>query len=256
MRNPTANSKNCLACFERRGRKCSPEKNYRWRTAWEVAQMEISDSIIEGFLVRDGWKYEKIEPGLWVTHLKTADASFDIYLELSKEFLQLLLPLVEEVNPQCAPRLWKHLLHLNYSLNSVRIGLNRREEVFLILEIPTQDLDFLKFQKAINLLSVTANDNYPEVIELARNFNAPSRFESGAQPSAPIILEPAPAASGAPPPGSLEYETPVFELEGGPEGEESPFRGMFPQAPTSEEVEREDGQSIFKRLFGKNFPGI
>ena len=84
-------------------------------------------------------------------------------------------------DPECERRLYRHLLRLNYEINMAKFTVDPDGDITLTVELPTENLDYSEFADAINALSYYADEHYLEILNLAQDPTARSRFEPEAE---------------------------------------------------------------------------
>jgi hypothetical protein len=145
--------------------------------------VDLQESTIEGYFANIGWTFEKIDQGLWILKYKGGAKDYDIFVELTPQYLVLVVPILERVREGCKEKLWYHLLRLNYMTNIVRFGLNKRDEVLLTLELPIGSISYQEFQKGVQHLCTIVDDAFPEILFLSQKIDALSSFVRESQAS-------------------------------------------------------------------------
>jgi hypothetical protein len=138
--------------------------------------LDLQETTIEGYFNNIGWAFEKIDQGLWILKYKGGAKDYDIFVELTPQYLVLVVPILERVREGCKEKLWYHMLRLNYMTNIVRFGLNKRDEVLLTLEIPVGTISYQEFQKGVQHLCTIVDDAFPEILFLSQKLDATSSF--------------------------------------------------------------------------------
>ncbi|MDQ7823056.1 MAG: hypothetical protein RDV48_09710 [Candidatus Eremiobacteraeota bacterium] len=144
--------------------------------------LDIQESTIEGYYKHLGLEFERMDQGLWLAKYKGSAKDYDMYVELTPQFLVLVIPVIERVRDVCREKLWYHLLRLNYLSNQVRFGLNKRDEVLISIEIPARYLSFDEFKNAFSYIGNLVDDSYPELIYLSQKADALSSFMKPPEP--------------------------------------------------------------------------
>lgn len=141
-----------------------------------IEAVNIQESTIEGYFSTIGWPFERADQGLWMVKYKGGAKDYDFIVELTQAFLVIVVPIIDRVREGCREKLWYHILRLNYQINQVRFGLNKRNEVLLTLEIPTKIISYEEFKNGVQYLCNLVDDAYPEILFLSQKLEAVSSF--------------------------------------------------------------------------------
>ena len=141
---------------------------------------EVKPQTVEKFFGEYGWSFETIGDGVWRTGFKGENGFFTIYMRLTDAWLYMTIsPFVP------APELEKTrvhtmeaMLHFNREMNLAKFVLDEDEDVTLTVELPVSALRYEVFAEGLTALAYYADDIYLDMLELAEDVNAVSRFRS------------------------------------------------------------------------------
>jgi hypothetical protein len=144
------------------------------------AVTEVNAQTIERFFAKYQWSFETISDGVWRTGFKGESGFFTIYMRLTDTWLYMTIsPFVP------APQLEKARIHtmeamlnFNREMNLAKFVLDEDEDVTLTVELPISALRYEVFSEGLTALAYYADDIYPDMLELAQDANAVSRFRS------------------------------------------------------------------------------
>jgi hypothetical protein len=161
-----------------------PEPSFNIPGGIPPEAVDIHEETVEGYFNNLGWQFEKIDQGLWILKFKGGAKDYDIFVEVTSQFLIMVVAVLERVRDTCKEKLWYHLLRTNYLTTQLRFGLNKRDEVLLTLEMPVSLISYLEFQKGLQYLCNTVDDAYPELLYLSQKTDALSSFlkDAGGSP--------------------------------------------------------------------------
>jgi hypothetical protein len=133
--------------------------------------MTISPETIEEYFERYEWSYTRSSEDTWITGVRTAVSSFRIFVRVSEHWVYFVInPFV--VGPSEAEsrlRLYYHILRYNLDMNMAKFGLDSDGDVFLAVELPTENFDYSHFADALNGISHHAERLYSDIFNLAHN---------------------------------------------------------------------------------------
>ncbi len=142
--------------------------------------MAISAEAIEDYFRQYGWSFHATEEeNTWRTGFRGDVSTFSIYVRLTDNWIYFtIVPFVVAAkNEICQRKLYQHLMRLNQEMNMAKFTIDSDKDVVLTVELPGQNLQYTEFADALGALSYYADDNYVEVLNLAHDFNAVSRFQ-------------------------------------------------------------------------------
>jgi hypothetical protein len=138
--------------------------------------------MVESYFAQYGWKFSRNEEmGVWQTGFRGDVASFSISVRITEWWIYFLVNpfVVGPKNQDYRLRLYTHILRLNQDLNVAKFYLNSDYDVVLTVELPygsAQALQYGEFEDALNLMCHYCDEYYLEVLKLATEPNAPSRY--------------------------------------------------------------------------------
>lgn len=141
-----------------------------------LSEIDIRESTVEGYMKSMNLPFEKADDGLWVLKYEGGAKDYEMFVELSSQELRLVMPVLERVRDACREKVWYHLLRLNYTTDNLSFGLNKRDEVFMVVEIPIRYISYEDFKRAFTYICTMMDEVYPELLFLAQKPSAVSTF--------------------------------------------------------------------------------
>lgn len=146
--------------------------------------------LIEGYLKQYGWNFNRTDQmGKWITMIRSEVSLHELIIVVNEWWILFIInPFV--VGPKdevCQRRLYKHLLCLNPDYCGMKYSLTLEGDVLISVEMPYDTPDFFQYQEftqALDVIFYHCNKHYPELIQLAVNPNAPSRYLDPPPPKA------------------------------------------------------------------------
>lgn len=138
--------------------------------------------MVEGYFTQYGWKFNHgDETGVWQTGFRGDVASFSIIVRITEWWIYFLVNpfVVGPKNPDNKMRFYTHLLRLNQDVNVAKFYLDRDNDIVLTVELPcdnAQTFQYGEFEDALNLMCHYCDEYYLEILKLATEPNAPSRY--------------------------------------------------------------------------------
>src|SRR5262245_12446280 len=133
----------------------------------------VTGRIVEEFLAKDGWPFERIDEHTWRSGFRGEVNSFRFFVRLTDNWIFFtIVPFV--VAPRSDERaldLYGHLLRLNREMNMAKFAIDDDADVVLTVELPIESLDESEFKDALDALSYYADKHYLEVLNLAQQGN-------------------------------------------------------------------------------------
>jgi hypothetical protein len=133
--------------------------------------MSINPEIIEEYFKRYEWSYNRTSDNTWVTGVRTTVSSFRIFIRLTEHWVYFVINpyVVTPIDLDTRLRFYYHVLRLNLDMNMAKFGLDSDGDLFLAIELPTENFQYSHFADALNGLSHHAERLYSEVFNLAHN---------------------------------------------------------------------------------------
>lgn len=133
--------------------------------------MSINPEIIEEYFKRYEWSYNRTSDNTWVTGVRTTVSSFRIFIRLTEHWVYFVINpyVVTPLDLDTRLRFYYHVLRLNLDMNMAKFGLDSDGDLFLAIELPTENFQYTHFADALNGLSHHAERLYSEVFNLAHN---------------------------------------------------------------------------------------
>ena len=133
--------------------------------------MHVTPETIEEYFSRYSWSYTRSSENTWITGVRTSVSSFRIFIRLSEHWVYFVINpfTVTPPNPDDRLRVYYHVLRLNLDMNMAKFGLDSDGDIFLAVELPTENFDYSHFADALNGISHHAERLYSEVFNLSHN---------------------------------------------------------------------------------------
>ncbi len=127
----------------------------------------MDNSLIQTFLTRYGWSYEKTESGSLATSFVSANADigFLIVITVDPPWLRFTIPVYMAL-PLMDNRavVAERLLKLNARTRLVRFALHETDQIILCSDLPCMpELAYEQFEVALDTLCYIAETSYPFV---------------------------------------------------------------------------------------------
>ncbi len=140
--------------------------------------MPIAPEKIDEYFKQYGWRYTKIDDNNWETGFRGDVATYRIRIRSVERWIYFtIVPFAVAPKKECWPRLHYYLLRANQDMNVAKFYVDGDNDVVLAVELPVDDLDYSEFERSLNALSYYADDHYLNVLNLAQNAHAPSKYE-------------------------------------------------------------------------------
>jgi len=133
--------------------------------------MHVTPEIIEEYFSRYSWSYTRSSENTWITGVRTSVSSFRIFIRLSEHWVYFVINpfTVTPPNPDDRLRVYYHVLRLNLDMNMAKFGLDSDGDIFLAVELPTENFQYSHFADALNGISHHAERLYSEIFNLSHN---------------------------------------------------------------------------------------
>ncbi|MBZ0320789.1 MAG: YbjN domain-containing protein [Anaerolineae bacterium] len=133
--------------------------------------MHLTPETIEEYFSRYEWSYTRSSENTWITGVRTSVSSFRIFIRLSEHWIYFVINpfVVAPPNAEDRLRFYYHVLRLNLDMNMAKFGLDSDGDLFLAVELPTENFGYSHFADALNGVSHHAERLYSEVFNLAHN---------------------------------------------------------------------------------------
>lgn len=141
---------------------------------------QVTPDVVESYFGEYGWSFETLGPGVWRTGFRGNESSYAIYLRLTDSWLYMTIsPFVPQpTDRECEHRTFEAMLQFNREMNLAKFVLDEDDDVTLTVELPIAALSYPVFAEGLTALAYYADDAYPELLELARDPKALSRFHA------------------------------------------------------------------------------
>lgn len=133
--------------------------------------MQLTPEIIEEYFQRYSWSYTRSSENTWITGVRTSVSSFRIFIRMSEHWIYFVINpfVVSPPNVEDRMRVYYHILRLNLDMNMAKFGLDGDGDIFLAVELPTENFEYSHFADALNGISHHAERLYSEVFNLSHN---------------------------------------------------------------------------------------
>lgn len=133
--------------------------------------MNLTPEMIEEYFERYQWSFTRSSENTWITGVRTSVSSFRIFLRLTEHWVYFVINpfVVAPPNQEDRLRVYYHILRLNLDMSMAKFGLDSDGDIFLAVELPTENFQYSHFSDALNGISHHAERLYSEVFNLAHN---------------------------------------------------------------------------------------
>lgn len=130
----------------------------------------VTPELVEKYLKRLKRRFKRVDETTWLLTYRGDASSFRLFVRLIRNWILFTIyPFVTSPDsPQARLRLYRQLLKLNHQMNLAKFSMDEDEEVVLVVEFPTENLDFSEFKDALDILSYYSDRFYLDVLNLAR----------------------------------------------------------------------------------------
>ena len=133
--------------------------------------MHLSAEQIEEFFGRYGWSFSRDSDDTWVTGVRTDVSAFRIMVRLTEHWVFFIInPLVvAPLRESDRLRVYYHALRYNLDMNFAKLGVDADGDIFIAIEIPTENFNYSHFVDALDGISHHASVIYTELFGLAHS---------------------------------------------------------------------------------------
>jgi hypothetical protein len=142
--------------------------------------MHLSAQQIEEFFNRYGWSFTRDSEDTWVTGVRTEVSAFRIMVRLTEHWVFFIInPLVvAPLRNSDRLRVYYHALRYNLDMNFAKLGLDSDGDLFIAIELPTENFAYSHFVDSLDGLSHHASIIYAELFGLAHSpDHTPGRYD-------------------------------------------------------------------------------
>jgi hypothetical protein len=133
--------------------------------------MTLPPELIDSYFEQYGWSYTRESDDTWITGVRTPVSAFRIMVRLTQHWIFFIInPLV--VAPQRSEdrlRIYYHALRYNLDMNFAKLGVDSDGDIFMAIELPTENFVFSHFVDALDGLSHHASMIYTELFSMAHS---------------------------------------------------------------------------------------
>ena len=131
----------------------------------------VTPELVEKYLKQLKRRFKRIDETTWLLTYRGEVNSFRLFVRLIRSWILFTIyPFVmSPESPEARLRLYAHLLGLNHHMNLAKFSLDEDSEVVLMVEFPTENLDYSEFKDALDILSYYSDKFYLDVLNLAQN---------------------------------------------------------------------------------------
>jgi|GEM_PF-630582 len=133
--------------------------------------MFVTREQLDEYFERFGWTYSHESDDTWITGVRTSVSAFRIMVRLTEHWVFFIINpfVVAPPNKQERLRVYYHALRYNLDMNFAKLGLDSDGDIFLAIELPTENFDYSHFVDSLDGLSHHASMIYAELFGLAHN---------------------------------------------------------------------------------------
>lgn len=133
--------------------------------------MYVTREQIDEYFERFGWTYSHESEDTWITGVRTSVSAFRIMVRLTEHWVFFIINPFVVAPPDGDDRLrvYYHALRYNLDMNFAKLGLDGDGDLFMAIELPTENFDYSHFVDALDGLSHHATMIYAELFGLAHS---------------------------------------------------------------------------------------
>ena len=130
----------------------------------------VTPTLVEKYLKQLKRRFKPIDENTWLITHRGEVNSFRLFVRLIPNWILFTIyPFVMSPKSRDARlKLYAYLLGLNHQMNLAKFSLDEDEEVVLVVEFPTENLDYSEFKDALDILSYYSDKFYLDVLNLAQ----------------------------------------------------------------------------------------
>jgi Putative bacterial sensory transduction regulator len=133
--------------------------------------MDITPDLVDEYFERYGWSFTRESDDTWITGVRTSVSAFRIMVRITEHWVFFIInPLV--VAPSRDDhrlRVYYHALRYNLDMNFAKLGVDADGDIFMAIELPSENFVYSHFVDALDGLSHHASMIYTELFSLAHN---------------------------------------------------------------------------------------
>lgn len=157
-----------------------------------MASTYISQEKVEEYFQRYGWSYSRDSDNTWITGVRTSVSSFRIFVRMTQHWVFFVVNPLVVAPPRKKDRLrfYYHALRCNFDMNFAKLGLDADGDLFMAIEVPTENFVYSHFADALDGLSHHAAIIYSDLFNLAHNADMiKGKYDPELQSSLPLLTE-------------------------------------------------------------------
>lgn len=157
-----------------------------------MASTYISQEKVEEYFQRYGWSYSRDSDNTWITGVRTRVSSFRIFVRITEHWVFFVVNPLVVAPPRKKDRLrlYYHALRYNFDMNFAKLGLDADGDLFMSIEIPTENFVYSHFADALDGLSHHAATIYSDLFNLAHNAEmVKGKYDTEIQANTPLLTE-------------------------------------------------------------------
>ncbi|HLA43653.1 MAG TPA: YbjN domain-containing protein, partial [Aggregatilineales bacterium] len=126
---------------------------------------------VEEFFDQYGWTYSRESKDTWITGVRTRVSAFRIMVRVTEHWVFFIINPLVVAPPRPADRLrvYYHALRYNLDMNFAKLGIDSDGDIFMAIEMPTENFEYSHFVDALDGLSHHASMIYAELFGLAHS---------------------------------------------------------------------------------------
>lgn len=129
--------------------------------------MSTTAERIDSYFIEMEWPFERVDATLWRTAYQGDLQLHQVFVSVdSAQWVSLRSMVGHAPKPECAHKVYEHLLRLNSLIPLTKFSIMENGDIFALVDLPTHDLHFTDFRVALQTLinHVDAYDN--EILSL------------------------------------------------------------------------------------------
>ncbi len=157
-----------------------------------VNSTHLTPEKIEEYFQRYGWSYSRDSDNTWITGVRTSVSSFRIFVRMTQHWVFFVVNPLVVAPPRKKDRLrfYYHALRCNFDMNFAKLGLDADGDLFMAIEVPTENFVYSHFADALDGLSHHAAIIYSDLFNLAHNADMiKGKYDSELQGNMPLLTE-------------------------------------------------------------------
>ncbi|MBZ0310089.1 MAG: YbjN domain-containing protein [Anaerolineae bacterium] len=157
-----------------------------------MSSTHVTSEKIEEYFQQYGWSYSRDSDNTWITGVRTSVSSFRIFVRMTQHWVFFVVNPLVVAPPRKKDRLrfYYHALRCNFDMNFAKLGLDADGDLFMAIEVPTENFVYSHFADALDGLSHHAALIYSDLFNLAHNADMiKGKYDPELQTGTPHLTE-------------------------------------------------------------------